>query len=123
MLRPSPSLKVFFAVAPVDLRCGHDELCAAVRAQLGHDPYAGHLFVFFGRSADRVKILFWDRGGFVVYDKRLERGRFRLPQVAEGATEVELDAAALAMLLDGIDLRHVRRPSPGEPPAVERRAS
>jgi transposase len=68
------------------------------------------LFVFLGRRADRCKILFWDRGGFVVAYKRLERGRFRLPSIPQDAQSVALDSTALAMLLDGIDVKRVRRP-------------
>jgi transposase len=65
---------------------------------------SGHLFVFTSRRGDRVKILVWDRGGFVLYYKRLERGRFRLPAIAPGATSVTLDERALDALLDGIDV-------------------
>jgi transposase len=64
---------------------------------------------------DRVKILFFNAGGFVVYYKRLECGRFSLPRVPEGATQVVLDAASLTMLLDGVDLRTVRRAGLWEP--------
>jgi transposase len=109
------SSRVFVAAAPVDLRRGHDGLCAAVRATLGRDPYAGDLFVFFGRRAHGIKVLYWQRGGFIVHYKRLEQGRFRLPRIEEGAAEVVLDGTALTMLLDGIDLRCVRRPTHWEP--------
>jgi transposase len=61
--------------------------------------------------------LFWDRGGFVLYYKRLERGRFRVPQVTADATSVAIDATELAMLLDGIDVVAVKRPRRWEPPA------
>lgn len=98
------------------MRRGHDGLCAIVRNQWKLDLYGGHLFVFVGRRGDRCKILFWDRGGFVLYYKRLERGRFRLPRVAAQATSVSMDATELAMLLDGIDVVAVRRPPKWEPP-------
>ena len=80
------------------------------------DLYGGHLFVFLGRRADRCKILFWDRGGFVLYYKRLERGRFRVPAMSAEATSVAIDATELAMLLDGIDVVAVKRPRTWEPP-------
>ena len=67
------------------------------------------------RSHDRVKVLFWDRGGFVVYYKRLEKGRFRW-RPKDGDAHVEIDGTDLAMLLDGIDVRHVRRPAAWQPP-------
>lgn len=66
--------------APIDLRRGHDGLAALVRSQWGDELYAGHLFVFLGRRFDRCKILFWDRGGLVLYYKRLEKGRFQPPK-------------------------------------------
>ena len=97
---------------------GHDGLAAIVRAQWKVDLYGGHLFVFLGRRADRCKILFWDRGGFVLYYKRLERGRFRLPAVSSDAKSVAIDATELAMLLDGIDVVAVKRPRKWEPPSV-----
>jgi transposase len=68
------------------------------------DPLDGHLFVFVGRRVDRVKILFWDRGGFVLYYKRLARGRFCMPRIASGADRVVLDGTQLAMLLGGFDV-------------------
>jgi transposase len=100
---------IVLATEPVDLRRGHDGLVTLVRERWKADPYSGTLFVFLGRKRDRVKILFFSAGGFVLYYKRLERGRFSMPRVPEGATEIALDATSLAMLLDGVDLRAVRR--------------
>jgi transposase len=67
MLTLPPSVHIYLAVEPVDLRRGHDGLYAIVRNQWRMDPFAGHLFCFVGRRKNRVKILFWDRGGFVIY--------------------------------------------------------
>ena len=103
-------VRVFVTSTPIDLTRGHDGLAALVRSQWGEELFAGHLFVFLGRRFDRCKILFWDRGGLVLYYKRLERGRFRPPTVTADGTAVEVDTTALAMLLDGIDVRQVRRP-------------
>ena len=119
MLTLPPSVRIYLAVEPVDMRRGHDGLAGIVRAQWGLDLYAGHLFVFLGRKLDRCKILFWDRGGFVLYYKRLERGRFRAPRVRADGRAVQMDATALAMLLDGIDVGRVRRPEPWTPKARE----
>lgn len=104
-------VRVFVTGEPIDLRRGHDGLAALVRAQFGDELFAGHLFAFFGRRFDRCKILFWDRGGLVLYYKRLERGRFRPPVVTPDGKAVEMDMTELAMLLDGIDLKRVRRPT------------
>jgi transposase len=108
MLTLPPSVRIFLCSKSVDMRRGHDGLAAIVRSDWRLDVYEGHLFVFVGRRHDRVKILFWDRGGFVLYYKRLERGRFRLPRTSEAADHVPLESAQLAMLLDGIDFSRVR---------------
>jgi transposase len=97
------------------MRRGHDGLLGLVRALGLADPYSGHLFVFLGRRADRCKVLYWHRGGFVVSYKRLERGRFRLPSFPADAHSVVLDATELTMLLDGIDMKRVRRPELWKP--------
>jgi transposase len=115
MLTVAPGTRVYLAAEPVDLRRGHDGLCAIVRGQLELDPYTGHLFAFIGRRRDRIKILFWDRGGFVLYYKRLARGRFSLPQVREDADRIVLDATQLAMLLGGFDPVGARRVKAWEP--------
>jgi transposase len=116
VLTLAAGVKVFLATEPVDLRRGHDGLCALVRGVLALDPFAaGHLFVFVGRRGDRIKVLFWDRGGFVVYYKRLARGRFRLPRLPEGSDRVVLDATELAMLLGGFDVGRAQRAAAWEP--------
>lgn len=120
----SESVQVWLATEPVDMRRGHDGLLALVRTLGMADPYSGHLFVFLGKRADRCKILYWSRGGFWVSYKRLESGRFRLPEIQEGAQSIAMDATSLMMLLDGIDVRRVRRPELWGPrkcgPRVER---
>ena len=109
MLTVAAGTRVYLASRPVDLRRGHDGLCALVSGTLKLDPYGGQLFVFVGRRGDRVKVLFWDHGGFVVYYKRLAKGRFRLPVIATDADQVVLDGTELAMLLGGFDLTRSRR--------------
>ena len=102
-----PSTRVFLATEPADMRSGFDALSARVQSLLSADVFSGHLFVFRNRRADRVKILYWDRSGFVILYKRLERSCFRFPASREPRMEVE--AAELALLLEGIDLRGARR--------------
>ena len=111
MLTLPSSLRVYAAVEPVDLRKGFDALAILVRSRLAQDPLSGSLFVFFNRSFDRAKVLVWTPSGWCLVYKRLEKGRFHLPRaIAAGAIEVTIDAAELVALLDGIDLRGVRRP-------------
>ena len=109
MLTLPPSVRIYLATEPVDLRKGFEGLGAIVRAQWEMDLFAGHLFVFIGRRRDRCKILFWDRGGLVIYFKRLEKGVFRLPKRATDGKSLEMDATELAMLLDGLDFGGVKK--------------
>ncbi len=108
MLGLPPSVKIYFATGLVDMRNGIDGLRAVVENTLKKNPDDGHLFVFVGKTRDKLKILFWDRNGYVVYFKRLERGRFQLPAIDTTRTRVEMEPAQLAMLLDGIDLNAKR---------------
>src|SRR3984893_5545991 len=96
--------RIWFAAEATDMRCGFDRLAERVRAVIGEDPLSGHLFLFRSRGGNRLKILMWDRDGYVLWYKRLEVGVFKLPGVAAGAVSVELRASELAMLLDGIDM-------------------
>jgi transposase len=110
------SVRIFISSGPTDMRRSIDGLMSIVKDELEGDAYSGHLYVFVSRRADRVKILTWDKGGFVLYYKRLERGVFRLPHMDANAMAVEIDATQLSMLLDGIDYSRVRRPKPWMPP-------
>lgn len=121
MLSLSPAIRIFLASEPADMRKSIDGLGAIVRNQLGEDVYSGHFFVFVSRRGDRVKILTWSRGGFVVYYKRLEKGRFRLPSIPADASQVQIDGTQLAMLLDGIDTTRVRRPAMWAPQPAARK--
>lgn len=91
------------------MRRGFDRLAEMVRSSLLQDPLDGSLFVFRSRGSDRLKILYWDKDGFALWYKRLEQGTFRFPRVAEGTASVEVKASELAMLLEGIDLRSIKR--------------
>lgn len=90
------------------MRKGPDGLAQLVRESFDEDVFSGHIFAFLSRRRDRAKLLWWDRGGFVVYYKRLERGRFRRP-VANASGHLELSAAELHSLLEGIDLSRAPR--------------
>jgi transposase len=110
------AVKVYLATGSTDMRKGFDSLAALVRDHLGHDPLGGHLFLFVSRARDRLKILYWDTDGYALWYKRLEEGTFRLPAANATAAGkalpgpgVELKASELAMLLEGIDLRSIRR--------------
>lgn len=101
--------RIWLAAEPTDMRCSFDRLAERVRAVIGQDPLGNGLFVFRSRSGDRLKILCWDRDGFVLWYKRLEAGVFKLPRVSPGSRSVELRASELAMILDGIDMTKLKR--------------
>jgi transposase len=101
--------RIWLAVEAADMRCGFDRLAERVRAIIGQDPLSDSLFIFRSRRGDRLKILTWDRDGFVLWYKRLESGVFKLPRVKDGARSVELRARELAMILDGIDMTKLKR--------------
>jgi transposase len=102
------SSRIWLATEATDMRCGFDRLAERVRAVVGQDPQSGHLFVFRSRRGDRLKILVWDRDGFLLWYKRLESGVFKLPRMEE-ARSLELRASELAMVLDGIDVSKLKR--------------
>jgi transposase len=105
---PQP-VRVFVCTQPTDMRKSHDGLAALVRESLGYDPLSGHWFVFRNRRGDRVKLLYWDRDGLVLFYKRLEVGVFRLPDVTAGQTSVEVTSEELSLLWWGIDPASVKR--------------
>jgi transposase len=110
MLNRSPTLRIFLCLEAVDLRKSFDGLAALVRQSLSHDPLSGHWFVFHNRAGDRLKILTWEEDGWAIWYKRLEEGVFRFPSASGGGPpRVEVRAAELAMLLDGVVLENVQR--------------
>jgi len=108
MLTLPPGVRVFVATARVDGRKGMDGLSALVRSQFAEDPLSGRMYVFFSRRADRVRVLYYDRDGYVLVTKRLERGTYRIPWPAEQG-RVVIEAAELLLVLEGIDVRGARR--------------
>src|SRR5689334_15456366 len=94
---------IFIATQPVDMRRSFDGLAAAAREALKQEPESGALFVFSSKRGHRLKILWWDRTGFCLLQKRLEWGTFRLPRGLEAdATSVRVDVAELSKILEGV---------------------
>jgi transposase len=110
MLLLPASVRIYVAADGVDLRRGFDGLSAATRSVIGADPMSGHVFCFLNRRRNRIKVLVWDRTGFVILYKRLSRGTFSLPSTPRpGHRHVEVDAGELALMLEGIALRGAGR--------------
>ena len=98
MLSLASAVRVFVARGATDMRRSFDRLAAEVETVLGQDPFAGHVFCFFNRRRDRVKLLVWERGGFWLLYKRLEEGTFAPVERAE------MSPRDLYLLLEGIEV-------------------
>lgn len=108
MLSFSPTQRIYLAIEPVDMRKQFNGLWALAAERLREDPFGGALFVFTNKEKDRVKILCWDGTGVWVAAKRLEKGRFSWPEM-NGSAKVDMEPAALTMLLAGIELKDGRK--------------
>ena len=109
MLTFPAGVRLYLASEPTDLRRSFDGLSTTVQSAFGKSPMSGDLFIFLNRRGTQVRILFWDRDGYCVLMKRLERGTFRRVKRVDGASHVEIDVGELAMLLEGIDAPVVKR--------------
>jgi transposase len=106
----TPAVRVDLAAEPTDMRKSFDDLSALVEHGFGKDPLSGHLFVFRNRRGNHLRVLFWDRTGYAILGKKLARGCFHLArQLPPGATHVEVEAAELSLMLEGIDLSESTR--------------
>ncbi len=102
MITFSPAQRYFLYREPADMRKSFDGLCGLVTASLKRDPLSGEVFVFINRRRTHIKLLVWDRNGFVLFYKRLERGSFEIP--ATGT----LSWHQLVLMLEGISLKSAR---------------
>jgi transposase len=103
------SVRVYLCLTACDMRKTFDSLAAVVRSQMELDPLGRHLYVFWSRRRDRIKILYWDRDGFAIWAKRLEEGTYALPFCESGKVRREITAQELGALLSGIDLNQAKR--------------
>jgi transposase len=106
---PLGQTKIYLYAKDVDLRKSFDGLQAIVQSEFQRDIRLGDLFLFLNRRLDRIKLIHWDRDGFVIWMKRLEKGCFQRPRCAPGAEHIEMDATDLAILLAGLELASVQR--------------
>jgi transposase len=108
MIMLPAAVRIFLCTRPTDMRKSFDRLSGLIQECFDHDLLAGHLFLFVNRRRDRLKILYFDRDGLALWYKRLEAGSFEIPTTAEG-DGIELQAAQLAMILSGIDLKRAHQ--------------
>jgi transposase len=121
MLSFETGRRIFVARAATDMRKSFNTLSALVEHQLGHDPFAGDVFVFIGRAKNRMKVLVWDASGFWLCARRLEEGTFAVPKPlldAGSKDAVQVSPGEMAFILEGISVhratyhRHYHRPAP-----------
>jgi transposase len=105
VLTLSPSIRIFLCLAPADMRKSLDGLSAMVRSEMGEEPLSGHLFIFRNRRGDRLKVLSWDRNGFALWYKRLEKGRFSFPRRDSG--KLVISESSFQLLVGGLSLERV----------------
>lgn len=104
MLTLREGLKVFLYLTPVDMRKSIDGLNALVLDELKHSPQSGHLFLFYNKKKDKIKIVYWDRNGFILHYKRLDKGRFKLAKSGDDSA-LEINEKQLQWLLAGLDFQ------------------
>ena len=102
-------LRIFVCTTPTRMNYSFDSLMGRAQEIFDQDPTSGHLFLFFNRRRDRIKILFWDHDGFCIFYKRLEVGTFQMPSSTSGEKGIELEYSQLTKLLEGIDFKSGRR--------------
>src|SRR4051812_30851859 len=108
MLSRPPTVRIWLAAQPADLRKSFDSLAALVRDGLRGDPLSGAIFVFRNKAADRITLL-REEDGYSIWYKRLEQGRYRFPAASNGSPHAEIRTADLIMLLAGVDFSSVKR--------------
>jgi transposase len=107
MLSFSPNQRFFLYRTATDMRKGFDGLSGLVRSQIKHDLLSGDVFIFVNKRRDRIKLLMWDRTGFALYYKQLERGTFEIPSAQKSS--IELNWSDLVMVLEGIEIKSIKR--------------
>jgi transposase len=109
MLSFSSRQKYYLYTQPTDMRKQFDGLSGLVRQHFKQEVMSGDVFIFINRQRNRIKLLMWDVTGYALYYKRLESGTFELPGVAAGENSVELGWPDLVFMLEGIELRSIKR--------------
>jgi transposase len=107
MINLPAGIKIYLAIAPINMHRSFDGLSMLAQEVVQQNPLKGHLFVFRNKRADKIKLFIWDRNGFFIFYKRVERGRFKFPKVNQDS--IEISREELTLLLDGIDVSRLKR--------------
>lgn len=107
MFSLTDSLQYYLCTGATDMRKGFDTLSGVVRSQMGRDPLSGEVFIFLNRQRTTVKLLHWERGGLVIYHKRLESGQFGRPAYDQKNNAFQMRWPELVMMVEGLTMKDV----------------
>jgi transposase len=107
VLALTAATRIYLYRISCDMRKSFDGLCGLIRSELGEDPLSGSLFVFLNRRRNMIKCLYWDRDGFAIWFKKLEKGCFNLPDIV--ASNGRIDRLQLTLLLEGVVAKKVSK--------------
>jgi len=108
MFSLNQSIQYYLSPGATDMRKSFDSLCCQVTTGMHRQPGSGEVFIFINRRRDQVKLLHWEKGGFVIYYKRLESGTFEIPKVTKETTSVQITWPELVMIVEGISLQPIK---------------
>jgi transposase len=108
MIQLPADTRIYLAIEPVNMHRSFDGLAILAQDVVQQNPLSGHLFLFRNKRADKIKMLIWDRNGFLIFYKRLEKGRFKFPKL-RNISHITITMQELALLLDGIDILKLKR--------------
>lgn len=109
MLSLSSSQDFYLYNQPTDMRKSFDGLCGIVQEQLGQDPMSGSVYIFLNHSRNKIKLLHWEQGGFVLYYKRLESGTIEMPVADTWQTSLTVEWSTLVMMIAGISFKNIKK--------------
>ncbi|NRA68594.1 MAG: IS66 family insertion sequence element accessory protein TnpB [Pseudobacteriovorax sp.] len=115
MFFSTTKIKIYLYTKTIDGHWGIDRLAHLAQSKLGLDPRSGSLFVFFNKSKTRAKIYYFDGSGSCLFYKRLEKGQFKFPRIAEGGVSCDIAPTELSLLLEGGRLENISKPAPWNP--------
>jgi transposase len=108
MLSITPTQRYFFYSGLTDMRKGFDSLCGLVREEFKMNPMSGDVFIFLSKTRNKIKLLQWQRDGFAIYYKRLEKGAFEMPLIEKDHTAI-ITSQQLVLIMEGIKLSSIRK--------------
>lgn len=109
MFSLTSSFRYYLYREPTDMRKSFDGLSGLVQGQLHRNPTSGEVFIFINRRRNKVKLLRWEQGGFILYYKRLEAGTFELPIFQEGTLSCQMNWTTLMLMIEGISIEKYKK--------------